>query len=387
MIQSHLLLVLALITMEPPSTLDADDLRGAMAQVLRATAPVAGRAARGRAPGALHRRHDRRPRPARLRRREGRRPRAARPRRSPRSPSPSTTGGGPGCPSCCARARPSTTPARTSSSPSSPCRTCPSGSPAPPRPPAAHRARPRRGAARPQRQRRGRPLRPRDRVTRDRPRRRPAAMPTARFSRASSTATRRSRCAADVAEECWRIITPILEAWKIGRGAAGRVPGRQRGAGQLAVSPTRRIAEPDSEHAPLVLASWIMLPEHWIEHRRDDREPVGWIVPEGEGFRPVAPPGPWITAGPGRAAGGRGASEALGIGFLADRYLLRLPDGTERPVRISEASATGSRWWPTSTAPPPRSEPTATAFGCRSPLRMSSGPRADRGTHPTLRSG
>lgn len=39
MIQSHLLLVLALVAMEPPASLDADDLRGAMAQVLRATRP------------------------------------------------------------------------------------------------------------------------------------------------------------------------------------------------------------------------------------------------------------------------------------------------------------------------------------------------------------
>ncbi|MEB0001423.1 glucose-6-phosphate dehydrogenase [Cryobacterium sp. RTC2.1] len=37
MIQSHLLLVMALTAMEPPSSLDADDLRGSMAQVLRAT--------------------------------------------------------------------------------------------------------------------------------------------------------------------------------------------------------------------------------------------------------------------------------------------------------------------------------------------------------------
>jgi glucose-6-phosphate 1-dehydrogenase len=37
MIQSHLLLALALISMEPPSSLDAEDLRGAMAQALRAT--------------------------------------------------------------------------------------------------------------------------------------------------------------------------------------------------------------------------------------------------------------------------------------------------------------------------------------------------------------
>lgn len=37
MIQSHLLLVLALVAMEPPSTLQPEDLRGAMAQALRAT--------------------------------------------------------------------------------------------------------------------------------------------------------------------------------------------------------------------------------------------------------------------------------------------------------------------------------------------------------------
>ncbi|MDH6181323.1 glucose-6-phosphate 1-dehydrogenase [Microbacteriaceae bacterium SG_E_30_P1] len=39
MIQSHLLLVLALAAMEPPASLDAEDLRGSMAQVLRATRP------------------------------------------------------------------------------------------------------------------------------------------------------------------------------------------------------------------------------------------------------------------------------------------------------------------------------------------------------------
>lgn len=39
MIQSHLLLVLALATMEAPSSVSSEDLRGAMAQVLRATRP------------------------------------------------------------------------------------------------------------------------------------------------------------------------------------------------------------------------------------------------------------------------------------------------------------------------------------------------------------
>jgi glucose-6-phosphate 1-dehydrogenase len=38
MIQSHLLVVLALTVMEPPSSIDPDDLRGAMAQALRSVA-------------------------------------------------------------------------------------------------------------------------------------------------------------------------------------------------------------------------------------------------------------------------------------------------------------------------------------------------------------
>jgi glucose-6-phosphate 1-dehydrogenase len=47
MIQSHLLQVLAVIAMEPPSTLDSDDLRGAMAQALRATRVWKGEVANG----------------------------------------------------------------------------------------------------------------------------------------------------------------------------------------------------------------------------------------------------------------------------------------------------------------------------------------------------
>jgi glucose-6-phosphate 1-dehydrogenase len=42
MIQSHLLLVMSLVAMEPPSSIDADDLRGSMAQVLRAAHPWKG---------------------------------------------------------------------------------------------------------------------------------------------------------------------------------------------------------------------------------------------------------------------------------------------------------------------------------------------------------
>lgn len=35
------------------------------------------------------------------------------------------------------------------------------------------------------------------------------------------------------------------------------------------------------------------------------------------------------------------ALEERGIGYLADRYGLLLPDGTERPVRIAEVSSEG----------------------------------------------
>ena len=42
MIQSHLLLVMALVAMEPPASVEPEDLRGAMAQVLRATSVFGG---------------------------------------------------------------------------------------------------------------------------------------------------------------------------------------------------------------------------------------------------------------------------------------------------------------------------------------------------------
>jgi hypothetical protein len=97
-----------------------------------------------------------------------------------------------------------------------------------------------------------------------------------------------------------------------------------------------------SRSAVELLASLIVLPEEWIEHRRgEDREPVGWIVPEGEGFRPVDVLGRRVTPAPVEWLEAEEILDALGIGFLADRYFLRLPDGTERPVRITEASSAG----------------------------------------------
>lgn len=82
------------------------------------------------------------------------------------------------------------------------------------------------------------------------------------------------------------------------------------------------------------------LPEEWIEHRREDGEPVGWMVPDGGQFRPmdilgrpVGGPVEWLAA--------EEALEERGLAFLAERHVLRGPQGGERPVRISQASPAG----------------------------------------------
>jgi len=89
-----------------------------------------------------------------------------------------------------------------------------------------------------------------------------------------------------------------------------------------------------------------MLPADWIEHRRPDGEVLGWMLADGEGFRvfdllgrertpggPDGEPLEWLDA--------EELLDELGIGYLADRWTLRLPDGAERPVRIGEASPRG----------------------------------------------
>lgn len=81
-----------------------------------------------------------------------------------------------------------------------------------------------------------------------------------------------------------------------------------------------------------------MLPDDWIEHRRGDSELVGWIVPEGEGFLAYDILGRLVTAEPVDWVAAEEVLDELGIGFLADRYLLTFADGSERPVRIAEVS-------------------------------------------------
>ena len=75
----------------------------------------------------------------------------------------------------------------------------------------------------------------------------------------------------------------------------------------------------------------------WIEHRRDDRERLGWMRPEDDGFvvidllgREVTETVDWLTA--------EETLEATGIGYLAEPFELLLDDGRWLRVRITEVS-------------------------------------------------
>jgi hypothetical protein len=83
-----------------------------------------------------------------------------------------------------------------------------------------------------------------------------------------------------------------------------------------------------------------MVNDDWIEHRRADGERVGWIVPRGDGFVVIDLLGrertglvDWLTA--------EETLESLGIGYLADLYVLTLENGLDLRVRIAEVSPTG----------------------------------------------
>jgi hypothetical protein len=68
---------------------------------------------------------------------------------------------------------------------------------------------------------------------------------------------------------------------------------------------------------------------------------VGWLVPEGEEFHVVDLLGRTRTDAPLDWVDAEEALEALGIGYLADRYTLRMPDGADRRVRIGNVSMSG----------------------------------------------
>lgn len=87
-----------------------------------------------------------------------------------------------------------------------------------------------------------------------------------------------------------------------------------------------------------------MRPADWIEHRRADGEIVGFLRADGDGFRVFDLLGRDRTPGDGKPIDwldGEELLEELGIGYLADRWVLRLPDGSQRPVRIAEAGERG----------------------------------------------
>jgi hypothetical protein len=80
-----------------------------------------------------------------------------------------------------------------------------------------------------------------------------------------------------------------------------------------------------------------MVNAEWIEHRRGDGELLGWMLPEGDGFvpidlfgRPLTQAVDWLTA--------EETLEALGIGYLADPYELKLDDGQWLRVSVTEVS-------------------------------------------------
>lgn len=75
----------------------------------------------------------------------------------------------------------------------------------------------------------------------------------------------------------------------------------------------------------------------WIEHRRADGERVGWLRASGEQYIPIdllgrelGPAADWLTA--------EETLETAGIGYLADPYELRQPDGSWLRVRLAEVS-------------------------------------------------
>lgn len=81
-----------------------------------------------------------------------------------------------------------------------------------------------------------------------------------------------------------------------------------------------------------------MPPADWIEHRRaGDRELVGWLRPDGEGFVAIDRLGREVT-GVVDWADGEEALEARGLRWLAEPWELAHDDGATTRVRLVEVS-------------------------------------------------
>jgi hypothetical protein len=79
------------------------------------------------------------------------------------------------------------------------------------------------------------------------------------------------------------------------------------------------------------------VPADWTPHRRDDREVVGWLRPEGDLWvavdvlgHDVGPAQDWLAA--------EAALEARGIGWLADVWMLERPPGPPLRVKLVEVT-------------------------------------------------
>ncbi|WP_344248625.1 hypothetical protein [Isoptericola hypogeus] len=80
------------------------------------------------------------------------------------------------------------------------------------------------------------------------------------------------------------------------------------------------------------------LPADWIEHRRpDDREPMGWIRPDGDGWVAVSLLGRDLT-GPVDWHAAEEALEDAGLRWMADVWTLERPEGGALRVRLVEVT-------------------------------------------------
>ncbi|AYG04039.1 hypothetical protein [Gryllotalpicola protaetiae] len=80
------------------------------------------------------------------------------------------------------------------------------------------------------------------------------------------------------------------------------------------------------------------VPSSWIEHRRaSDRERVGWLREEGDGWVAVDLLGRDVT-GVVSLDQAEGTLDELGLGYLAERYEIVLDEGRVEPVRIVEVT-------------------------------------------------
>ncbi|MFI9383033.1 hypothetical protein [Kutzneria sp. NPDC052558] len=81
-----------------------------------------------------------------------------------------------------------------------------------------------------------------------------------------------------------------------------------------------------------------MIPQHWLPHHRDeDGELLGYLRPVGDRFEPVTVFGhPLGEAADEDEAVAR--LEAVGLSYLAERWLLTLPDRAE-PIAVQVVEA------------------------------------------------